>query len=462
MIGNTLIQLCQMAILARLLSPSDFGLMAMVMAVMAFVHVFTDLGVSNAIIHHQDINQNELSSLYWLNVCVGFTLMSVLMVGSYPISVLLFNQPKLQPILILVSTSVLCIAFGMQLRIMAEKALRFSVVSKIEVIATFCGFLGSLVWALVSPSVYALVAGILLTELMKTVLLWLFARNEWLPDLRLNIGEIRRFLKFGSYVMANNFANSFNLQADVLIAGRLFPAATLGFYSLPRTLSLKVAGVVNPVVSRVGLPVMAQAQNDRVFLKNVYLKTMRMTSSVNFPIYLAVAIFAKDIINLLFGSRWNESAPLLVLLACWGLVRSCGNPVGSLLLAVGRADLSFKWNMVLLLVIPPSLWCFAEMGIKGLALGQVIVMLVLMVPAWYFLIKPNCGATASEYFGTLLVPFICSIPAVMAAAAISQILSGTLVRLLIGGALYLLVYVLASFFLNGDWLKAMYQLVKTD
>ena len=182
MIANTGLQFAQMAILARLLVPSDFGLMAMVMAVMAFVHVFTDLGVSNAIIHHQEISEEELSSLYWLNFLVGAILALVLMLGSYPISSYLFNQPHLQPILALISVSVLFIAAGQQIRILSEKALNFSIVAKIEVSSTFVAFCVSILWALIKPSVYALVAGVVISEAVKSLLLWVFARNGGARD----------------------------------------------------------------------------------------------------------------------------------------------------------------------------------------------------------------------------------------------------------------------------------------
>ena len=204
----------------------------------------------------------------------------------------------------LVSVDFLFHAAGQQVRVMAEKALQFSALSKVELLSALSGFATAIVWAWDSPSVYALVAGALVNEFVQTLLLWLLASQGWRPKFRLRLpGEIGHFLKFGGYIMANDFANSLYRQADILIGGRIFPAATLGSYSLPRNLSMNVSVVINSIVTRVGLPVMAKVQHDKVFLKSVYLKTMRMTASINFPIYIVLAVFSRETVVLVFGKR---------------------------------------------------------------------------------------------------------------------------------------------------------------
>lgn len=459
MVGKSALQFVQVAILARLLMPADFGLMAMVLAVMVFVQVFTDMGVSNAIIHHQNISKNQLSSLYWLNVTVAAILMLLLMASSELIGTLLFQQPGLQPVLTALSVSIFLTALGQQLRVVAEKNLRFAVLAKIEITAALAGFVCAITWAWMAPSANALVAGMLVNSAVQTALLWLFTANGWRPAFRLQLGEIQQFLKFGGYMIANNFVNSINLQIDVLIAGRFFPAAALGAYSLPRNLSLTIAGVINPVITRIGFPLMAKAQGDKEFLKLVYLKTMRMTASVNFPIYIGMAVFSKESIFFLFGERWSGSAPLLVFLSLWGMFRSCGNPVGSLLLAVGKADLSLKWNLGLLFIVPPVLWGASNWGIYGLAIAQALLMSTLMWPAWYFLVRPQCNAGAVEYAKTMLGPLFAAGLAVGIAYLAVTGLNSPLWRLIVGCLVAVPAYLLISLVFNRQWLLAMRQLI---
>ncbi len=459
MLGNTVLQIVQLMILARLLSPDDFGLMAIVYAIIGFVHVFSDLGVSNAIIHHDEISREQLSTLYWLNVLVGFALMVILMLLSQPLADYVFNLALLQSVLFLISLSVFVTALGQQYRVLAEKQLRFRVVAKVEMIAGIVSFLTAVIWALVTRDVYALVAAHVVNEVAKTVLLWLHAPGDAHPHWCFRPKEVKSFMRFGGYVMATNFVNSVNLHADVLIAGKLFPATVLGLYSLPRTLSLRIVRVVNPIVTRVGLPVMAKLQKDTAQLSRIYLKTIRMTASVYMPIYLGLAFFSVEAVDVVFGESWKDAAPLLALLSLWAMIRSSGNPVGSLLLAVGRADLSFKWNLGVMLVVPPVLWLSSRWDIQGMAIAQVLLMSILVIPSWYVLIRPACGAALSDYLQSLLTPFLCSLIAVSLAALMTQWVEVSWMKLLVAALIVIPSYLAVSYLLNREWIATVLELV---
>ena len=458
MVGKAALQFLQIAILARLLAPADFGLMALVTAVIVFAQIFTDMGVSNAIIHHQQVSHEELSSLYWLNVVAGAVMVLLVMIVSSFVAGF-YDTPALQPLLILISVYFLIVAMGQQLGVMAEKELRFSMLARIELVSAFAGFVVSVSWAWIDPSVTALIVGMLFSAITLTVLFWLLLANGWRPLWRLRFGEISHFLSFGGYTMANNLVNTFNLQADILIGGRFLSASSLGVYSLPRDLSLRVANVINPVVTRVGLPVMAKAQHDRTFLKSVYLKTMRMTSSVNFPVYLAIVAFAPEMVALLFGSQWNDAIPLLRILALWGLLRSTGNPVGSLVFAVGRADLQFKWNLALAFIVLPAVWVGAHYGNLGLALAMTLLSLFLVWPAWFVLVRPLCGAGFGEYSRQLIVPLGVALLSSSIAFAAAWPFVGAFARLGMGLVVGGVVYLALSRWLNRQWFDAMHELL---
>lgn len=458
MVGRSGLGFLQVAILARLLAPADFGLMALVAAVIAFAQIFTDMGVSNAIVHHQRVTREELSSLYWLNVIAGGAMMLLVMLTS-PLIAEFYHAPAMQPLLMVVSVFFLISALGQQLRVVAEKELLFATLARIDLLAAISGFMTAVIWALVQPSVYALVGGMMVSGTTATALSWRNLANGWRPMLRLRPSEIRHFLAFGGYTMANNIVNTLNTQADIFIGGRFLPPSALGLYSLPRDLSLRVSGVINPIVTRVGLPVMAKAQHDRAFLKSVYLKTLRMTASVNFPIYAALAIFAPEVVALLFGRQWHDAAPLLRVFALWGMLRSTGNPVGSLIFAVGRADLAFKWNFVLLFIVPPTLWVGVQYGSQGLTFALLAMAATLSVPGWYVLVRPLCGAGFVEYYEQMLNPLIVSMLASTLAYLGVWALDNPLLRLGVGLTLGGLVYVGASRWLNRSWFDAMAELL---
>jgi O-antigen/teichoic acid export membrane protein len=458
MAGKAGLQFLQVAILARLLTPADFGLMALVLAVIAFAQIFADLGVSNAIVHHQKISQEELSSLYWLNVASGAVLMFLVMGGSWLVASF-YGAPVMQPLLMVISVYFLVSALGQQLRVVAQKNLRFATLARIDLSAALAGAVVAVVWALLSPSVASLVAGQIASVVVTTALCWIMLADGWRPMLRLRLREIRHFLSFGGYIMASNLVNTFNSQADVFIGGRILSATSLGVYSLPRDFSLRLAKVINPIVTKVGLPVMAKAQHDQVFLKKVYLKTLRMTASVNFPIYMAMAVFAPEVVTLLFGPQWTESVLLLRVLALWGMIRSTGNPIGSLLYAKGRADLAFKWNLALLFLIVPALWFGSQWGSLGLAVSQLALMTALYVPGWYCLVRPLCGSGLGEYSLNLAIPLITATGSAAVAYGSVAWLHGDIFRLLLGLVVGGLGYLALSWLLNRVWLDSIFELI---
>ena len=458
MVGKSGLQFLQVIILARLLAPSDFGLIAIVIAVISLAQIFSDMGVSTAIIHYQEISQEALSSLYWLNVLAGCVLMLVVMLLS-PLVAYLYGYSELENVFMVTSIYFVIVAAGQQLRVVAEKELQFSKLARIELIAALMGFIVAVAWAMIWPGVYALVAGLLVTALTITVLSWIYLACDWRPMCRLYYADVRRFLGFGSYMMGNNIINVLNSQADVLIGGRYLSATELGVYSLPRDLSLRLAGTINPILTRVGFPVMAKVQGDKKKLKSVYLKTIRMASSVNFPLYIGMAVFAPEAVTVIFGDQWQESVPILRILAIWGLLRSTGNPIGSLLFALGKAALAFKWNLILTLIIIPSLWYGASYGAHGIAYTMLFLSLIFLVPGWFILVRPVCGAGFFEYFEQMLIPLVVSAISVLFGYLSVFNMENHLMRLIVATVASCLMYIFLSKWINRSWYMAMKQLL---
>lgn len=458
MLSKAVFMLLQMAILARLLAPSDFGLMALAAAVIAFAQIFSDMGMSNAIIHHQKISQEALSSLYWLNVLASASLMLFLILLS-PFIAVWYQEPRMQNILTVVSSTFLIVALSQQLRVIAEKYLLFQQLAVIELTASLLGFVVSVIVAFAGGGVYALVAGMFVNVVVTTVLSWWILADGWRPLWRLRLSEIREFLGFGAYMIGFNLTNTINMQADILIGGRVLGSSSLGAYTLPKELSLRLAMIINPIVTRVGLPVMAKAQADKIILKSIYLKTLLMTASVNFPIYFLMAIFSSEIVVIMFGDQWQESIPLLRILALWGMVRSIGNPAGSLVFAMGRANLAFWWSFGLMLFLVPAYWIGSQYGIEGLALSVLISMLAIPLPQWLILIRPLCGAGFVEYFKQLAIPFVISALAAVAGFLAAMPFEAAVLRLgagiIAGGPIYLVL----SRWLNRTWFAAITELL---
>ena len=455
---KALLQVAQVAVLARLLNPEDYGLLAMVIVVLSFAGLFSDFGVNSAFVQRRDVTEEQRSSLFWFNVVVSAGLTAVVIALS-PVIAAFFGDRRLIPLVALSAITLVVGALGVQVRLAAEKALRFRPVMVLEVSAALTGFVVAVSAALGGWGVYALVAGTVSNAVAFTTLAWLFMAQGWRPAWRLRFADVRSFLGFGGALVANNLANQINLTVDLFLGGRLLPAALLGLYSVPRNLTLQVQFTVNPIITRVAFPLIAEVQHDITRVRSIYLQTMNMTSSTNAPVYVGIAFFAQDITQVLLGDGWGRSGAILRILALWGALRSTGNPVGSLLLGMGRADLSLKWNLVMLLIVPPAVWFGSTHGPEGVVWALFAVATTLFVPGWFALVRPLSHAGLGEYSLAALGPFAIAVLAIAPAYFLADLAHGALLRLMLGVVIALPSYLGLSYLANRRWVDSMLELL---
>lgn len=448
----------QLAFLARLLNPIDFGLIAILLAIVSFSQIFIDFGVSSAILHYQKISDEQLSSLFWVNIIFGIFLALFIWIFS-PSVADYYSEPKLEALLNLSAITLIISSAGQLLRTTAEKNLNFIVLSKIEIVSACVGFICTIGLAFLGYGVYSLVLGIMLTSIMLTSFLWILCSEGWRPIFKINFSSIQHFFKFGIYITLNNLINMINYQADIFIGGKMLGAEAIGQYNLSKEFSIGISRVINPIVTRVGTPMMSSIQEDALKIKNIYLKTLRMTSSVNFPVYIGCFVFSAEIVQIFFGDQWISSIPILQILSIWGLLRSTSNPVGGLLIAKGRADLSFKWNLSISIIYPIIVFFGCNFGLLGLAISALLIMMITFVPAWYFLIRPLCGANIKEYLHQFSIPLLASLVSVSLGYILSLGVNEIIFKLIIGAACSSIIYLIISYFLNKLWISEIYTLL---
>jgi len=405
---TALLQVLQVAILARFLSASDFGLMAIVMVVIGFAQAFLDMGISNAIIHKQEVSQNQLSTLYWVNILAGIVLYSILYLIT-PFVASFYHEPSLEDIVRVVGVIFLITPYGQQFFVLLEKELEFKVLAKISILNKFISLLVTSYLAYEGFGVYALVYGAIVSAIFATLQYMIIGLKSHKPSFVFDLRGVNEFLQFGLYQMGERTINYFNSQFDTILIGKLLGVENLGIYTIAKELIMKPAAIVNPVLTRVAFPTMSKIQDDIPRLKNIYLKMINFVASINFPIYVAIMILAPELIEILFGDKWDRAVPIVQILAICGAIRSTGNPIGSLSFARGRADLIFWWNFGLFFFTPLSIYIYSHWGLEGIAWGLVANMMILQLPGYYILIKPLCGAGLGEYFWQIIRPMLFSL-----------------------------------------------------
>jgi lipopolysaccharide exporter len=397
----TSLQFASLAILARLLSPLDFGLMGMIMVVVGFARAFADMGISNAIIHRQDTTKDQLSSLYWLNILAGVIVFCAVC-ASTPLVVEFYHEPRLTNLLYLTALVFLITPLGQQFQILLQKDLKFKVLAKIEIGAAVVNAMVAIGSAFAGLDVYSLIWGQLSASSAKVALFFAAGWREWRPSLHFAKRDLNGYVSFGLYQMGERTINYLNTNLDYLLIGSMLGAKALGYYTLAYNLIIRPSTIINPMLGKVAFPVFSRIQNDTIRLKKGYLKVLQSLSILNFPLMAGLAVIAPLAVPVILGEQWVPSIILIQILAIVGLLRSTGNPIGLLLLAKGRADLGFKWNLGLTVIQIPGLYLGAKLGgATGVAIAFAILMAINVIFNYLILIRILIGHCLREYIQSM-------------------------------------------------------------
>ena len=405
---NAILQLAQLMILARYLSPHDFGLLAILMIVINFSQLFVDFGLSQAIIHRKNITNAQLSTLYWLNISLGFFIFFIWLLIA-PLVADFYKEVDLALYIVIISSSLIIQSFGQQFKALFQKELQFNILAKIDIFAAIISFLTAVLLAINGFGIYALIFPVLVMATVKSILLVYKGLHHHRPMFVFNLSEVKELLSFGAYTVGNGIVSTVATQIDVILIGKLLGTEILGLYSIAKELILKPAQLINPIITKIAFPVMSKVNHDTNHVKRIYLKLINYIASINFPIYVASFILAPEIITLFLGEKWLEATTVFQILSIWAFLRSVGNPIGSLVMAMGKPQYEMYWNIGMMFFAPTVVYISSFWGVDGIAWGNVVSMIVLFVPGWYFLVHKLCKATLVEYVKSIIVPLWISV-----------------------------------------------------
>lgn len=404
-VTTTIVQVAQLAVLARLLPPSDFGVFALVIVVVGFAQTLSDVGVGNAIIHRPRPTREQLSSLFWLNAAGGLAI-ALLAAAAAPFVAGFYSMPEVEVLLLWSAPVFVLTALGQQSRALMEKDFRFAYLAKVEVAAVTAGALASVLFALAGHGVLSLVWGQMLTAALRAVC---FAARGWaelgLPQLRLRRSDLDGFLGFGLWQTGERIAGYFANNLDKVLIGKLLGPGPLGLYAVARDIVARPIQTLNPIVTKVAFPVFSRVQDDDARLRRGYLKVIRVIAFVTFPVYLGLFAVADLAIPLLLGPDWIPAVPVFRVLVLAGAFKSLSNPLTSLLLAKGQARLSFWLAVLSGLASALAIALGAGMGPVGIALGLLVVVLAVMHPVEMVVRRRLVGMDARGYLAEV-VPFL--------------------------------------------------------
>ncbi|CAK4070477.1 MOP flippase family protein [Vibrio sp. 16] len=346
MLVTTILQFSQLAILARFLTPEQFGLMALVTVVIGFSQAFVDMGMSNAIIHKQTNCQLHLSTLFWLTLLAGICITGLVFLSA-PLVANFYESPELKPLIQLVSLAFVISALGNQHKVLFQKELQFKVIAIVELCSVCCAFIVAISMAALNFGVYALVfANITMTLVSSMLFFILGARSIYVPKFHFRWYEARGYVGFGAYQMGERTINYFSANVDKILIGKFLGVHSVGLYNVAWQLIIFPLSKLNPVINKVALPVYGKIQKNPQAIDDYYSLAMKAIGLIVIPFSIYLLFFSMPVVSVVFGPQWIDASMVVSLLGVVGLVKAIGNPGGALVVALGNAKLGFWWNVI--------------------------------------------------------------------------------------------------------------------
>ncbi|MBN1466492.1 MOP flippase family protein [candidate division KSB1 bacterium] len=451
-----------MAILARLLSADDFGIVGMAAIITVAIVMVNDKGLGMSIVQNKDLAETHLSTLFWTSVGFGLLLYLISFIASFPLAVF-FRQEIVQPVVAIIALGFLIGGFGIVQKSLLTREMAFKQLAVVEVSATLAGGVLAIVLALMGFGVWSLVANVLARDLITVLVLWFICK--WRPMLHFSSAELREYIAFSSTVLANDGAIYLITNVDVTIIGRVLGSAALGVYNFALYMVKLPVTRLSSIVAKVIFPAFSSLQNDPDKFKAAYLEAVKYISLITFPVLAGVAVFANEFVIIVLGEKWFAMARPLVILTPMAMLKSVGTIKNSVLMAVGRPDIELKWNLFYLLPLVGAVYYGARYGIVGVATAFTMLYVVTF-PIIQHITNKQISVSPAEFCRSLAGSAIATSIMVLIALAVRycKVVFNLpdLVVLLAGVAIASAAYLVTLWLIDRDDLLGFVRMMKRE
>ena len=453
-------QMVSTAVLVRLLDKSDFGLMALVMVVKGFADIFMDFGITVAILHKQDMSQNQYSSLYWLNMFAGIIIYVVICLIS-PLIASFYHEIALFKLIPLMCLAIPFSSIGRQQKTLLQKELYFRAIAVIDIISALMGLSAALYFAYTGWGVYALVFSNLVRYIVGNII-YFFAGIRIVPiKLHFKLSETLSSLKIGGYHTVSQVINYFTGSFDVLIIGKLLGPDVLGIYNLAKDLVTKPSALVAPIASKVATPVFSKIQHDSEQMQQSFFSVQKIVAYLNGFVYFGVFALAEPFVSFYYGEKYLACVPLIHILAIYYLIRQYGDTIGMVCIAKGRTDIDMWWNIIVVCFTPFVLWIGAQYSILIVTFALLLSQLVLTYPGWYMYSNKLLGIPFIRYYNNLLKTVgVFILPIIVSLLLIRFLSFPAFVVFLIAGAVFTVIMFVLLLLIEKDSLLLVKRMIR--
>jgi O-antigen/teichoic acid export membrane protein len=424
-------------LVARLLSPADYGLIAMAGVWTAMIAVLAELGLGAAIVQFPEPTEGELNACFWLTIGVSGAGYLALCLAA-PAIAAWFAAPMLADVLYVLGLILPFVALRVIPDSLLRKRLEFDRISKGEILAAIATMPVVLGLAALGAGVWALVAGALVTTLVQATVAFWFVR--WVPGVRLGTQRLAVILRYSLHTLGGRMLWALYTEIDAIALGKITGSTALGHYSMAKQLALLPVEKICSIVIQIAVPVLAELQDERDRMRQVFLRSVRLVTLITFPTSAGLAIVAPEIVPLILTERWSAVVPLLQVFALFAATRSVAVLMPPVLMARYQTGFLLRYNAALLVTMTTAVVTGALVdGVHGAAL--MLVTAYPVVTAW--MVLRTCRETRASPRELLLEmqsPIVGSFATIVTVWAVRYLGSGGLAQLAAEVALGAVVY----------------------
>lgn len=383
-VGQQGVQFIISIILARLLLPEQFGLIGMLVLFLGLAQSFLDSGFGSALIQKKEATHTDYCSIFFFNIAVGFFAAGLLCLIA-PLIAGFYKLPQLTSLTRFLSLNIVINSFALIQTTLLSKNVDFKALSKISIITAAASGTIGVVMAINGFGVWSLAIQQVCGNLFRTVLLWFY--SAWRPSLVFSFTSLRDMFSFGSRLLASGLLNTIFENSYMVVIGKLFSAASLGYYSRAWSLQQLPSMNLTEIVTRVTFPLFSSIQDDPNQLKRGFKKTLSTIGLFNFPVMIGLLVVSKSLVSVLLTDKWLPCVPYLQLLCVVGLMYPLHAINLNLLNALGRSDLFFRLEVIKKIMVVGNISITWRFGIETMIYGQIIISILAYYLNSYYTAK---------------------------------------------------------------------------
>lgn len=393
-------------ILARLLLPEDYGLVGMVAVVTGFIAIFKDLGLSAATIQKAEVSNDQISTLFWLNVALSVGIM-LLTAALAPAVAWFYGQPALTGVTLAYAAGFLLGGLTVQHEALLRRRMRFAALATAEIVSLVVSITVAIVLARRGARYWALVLSQLALGLTYLIAIWIACR--WRPGLPVRNSGVRSMLAFGGNLTAFGVVNYFARNLDNMLIGRFWGAGQLGLYARAYQLLLLPVDQINAPITAVAVPALSRLNDSPERYRRAYLRLVEKVALLTMPAMAFMISSSEQLVGLLLGQKWLGVSRIFALLGISGLVQPIANTTGWLFVTQGRTNDMFKWGILGSSLMVAAIIAGLAWGAVGVALSYSLTVTILIVPLLLWYVTRTGPVRMTDFYVTLAPIFIAAL-----------------------------------------------------